>query len=258
MATASQGRVKELVKRGKDADVLSMQLVELAAGEATVVDNGEEVLVITIDGDVDASFGASVLGRAGGRKDVFSAAGTAVYAPPGKALELRAAGGPATIIISTAPLDGAQPAQARLIPPDAQAYKTVGTGNWQRNIRTILGPEHQAGRIIAGETINPPGNWSSYPPHKHDSHRPPQEVQLEEVYFYKCDPKEGFGVQLNYDDAQKEEVSVVRDNDVAVIRTGYHPVVAAPGYSLYYYWVMAGQGRVMIPYFDPKHAWVQK
>jgi 5-deoxy-glucuronate isomerase len=121
----------------------------------------------------------------------------------------------------------------------------------------MLGPEHAAGRLLLGETINPPGAWSSYPPHKHDHEAPPEEVRLEEVYLFKVDPAGGFGVQVHYE-AGVEEAVVVRDDDVAVIRSGYHPVVGAPGYSLYYLWIMAGDGRQMIPHFDPAHAWVQE
>ena len=109
---------------------------------------------------------------------------------------------------------------------------------------------------MVGETINPPGNWSSYPPHKHDRHAPPDEVALEELYYYRFKPETGFGVQLIYDD-RDETARIVRDGDVVAIPSGYHPVVAAPGYSLYYLWVMAGEGRMLAPYFDPTHAWVQ-
>jgi 5-deoxy-glucuronate isomerase len=125
-------------------------------------------------------------------------------------------------------------------------------------VRTILGPEHTAVRLLLGETINPPGNWSSYPPHRHDRHDPPREVNLEEVYLFKVDPPGGFGVQLRYDLGGAEEAFVVRDDDIAVIRAGFHPVAAASGYALYYLWVMAGDGRVMVPYLDPAHAWVQE
>ena len=110
---------------------------------------------------------------------------------------------------------------------------------------------------MLGETINPPGNWSSYPPHKHDRHAPPEEVALEEVYYYRFKPEGGFGVQLIYDD-HDERAQVVRDGDVVAIPSGYHPVVAAPGYSLYYLWVMAGEGRELAPFFDPRHVWVQE
>ena len=125
-------------------------------------------------------------------------------------------------------------------------------------MRTILGPDHDAQRLLLGETINPPGNWSSYPPHRHDRDNPPEEVDLEEVYLFKTNPAGGFGVQIRYelDGDRAEEAFLVRDDDIAVIRTGFHPVVAASGYELYYLWVMAGAGRVMVPYLDPAHAWV--
>ena len=110
---------------------------------------------------------------------------------------------------------------------------------------------------MLGETINPPGNWSSYPPHKHDRHAPPEEVALEEVYYYRFKPDGGFGVQLIYDD-RDERALIVRDGDVVAIPSGYHPVVAAPGYTLYYLWVMAGEGRQLAPFFDARHAWVQE
>jgi 5-deoxy-glucuronate isomerase len=134
--------------------------------------------------------------------------------------------------------------------------RAAGTGNWARTIRTILGPDDEAARLILGETLNPPGNWSSYPPHKHDRNAPPDEVALEEVYLYRFEPAAGFGVQLVYDDTD-ERARIVRDGDVVAIPSGYHPVVAAPGYALYYLWVMAGEGREMAPYLEPPHAWVQ-
>jgi 5-deoxy-glucuronate isomerase len=139
-----------------------------------------------------------------------------------------------------------------------QRIAEVGHGNWSRTVRTIIGPEHAAVRLLLGETINPPGNWSSYPPHRHDRQDPPREVNLEEVYLFKVDPPGGFGVQIRYDLGGAEEAFLVHDDDIAVIRAGFHPVVAASGYSLYYLWVMAGEGRVMIPYLDPAHAWVQE
>ena len=146
----------------------------------------------------------------------------------------------------------------RMIGPSDQRITEVGSGNWSRLVRTILGPEHNASRLLIGETINPPGNWSSYPPHKHDVETPPEEVRLEEVYLFKLNPPGGFGVQVNYDDDGKNEATLVRTDDVAVISSGYHPVVAAPGYALYYLWIMAGQGREMAPHFDTSHAWVQQ
>jgi 5-deoxy-glucuronate isomerase len=245
---------RTVVAPGKDADLIRLDLSDLAAREVYETRCDAETVVVVLGGIVDATLDGAALGRAGSRRSVFEGPGHAVYAPPGSHLRL-AAVGPAELAIASVPLGGGTAAAARIITPADQRIAEVGRDNWRRNVRTILGPEHAAGRILIGETINPPGNWSSYPPHKHDVQDPPNEVRLEEVYFFRVDPPGGFGVQLRYD-AEASEAFTVRDGDVAVIRRGYHPVVAAPGYALYYLWIMAGEGRVMIPHLDPAHAWV--
>ena len=246
--------IRTVVTRGVDSDVIGLELADLAPGETFDRRTDRELAAVVLSGTVDVTIDGQALGPAGGRRNVFEGPGYAVYAPPQAQVRLAARDG-AQLAIATAALDGGHPARARVIAPGDQRIAEVGRDNWSRNVRTMLGPEHAAGRLLLGETINPPGNWSSYPPHKHDEHRPPQEVQLEEVYLFKVDPAGGFGVQIRYDE-EGTDVFTVRDDDVAVIRSGYHPVVAAPGYSLYYLWVMGGHGRQMIPYMDPAHAWV--
>jgi 5-deoxy-glucuronate isomerase len=241
---------------GQNTELIGLDLAELADGESLDLTQETELAVVVLSGIVDVTVDGAALGRAGGRGSVFEGPGHTIYAPPGTAVGLRAAAGGARLAIASAPLDGGEPGQARVIGPDDQDVAHRGDGNWARTVRTILGPGDAAGRLLMGETINPPGNWSSYPPHKHDTHEPPREVKLEEIYLFKIDPAGGFGVQIRYD-GDGEDCFTVRDGDVAAIPAGYHPVVAAPGYSLYYLWVMAGEGRQMIPYLDPAHAWVQ-
>jgi Uncharacterized enzyme involved in inositol metabolism len=245
---------RTLVAPSQPGDLIGLDTAELDAGETFSADDARETVVVILSGVVDAVANNATLGRAGGRSSVFEGPGDAVYAPPGSSLRLTAHGH-AELAIATAPLDGREAAAPRIIRPADQRIADVGSGNWKRSVRTMLGPEHPAGRLLLGETINPPGNWSSYPPHKHDVERPPEEVRLEEVYLFKVDPPSGFGVQIQYVNGDAKAFTVGND-DVAVIREGYHPVVAAPGYSLYYLWVMAGEGRQMIAYLDPAHAWV--
>ena len=247
---------RTVVTPERPGDLIGLALSDLDAGQSFESPGDLETVVVVLGGVVDVEANGESLGSAGGRSSVFEGPGYAVYAPPGTALRLKATT-PAQLAIATAPAGQGAPLEARIIGPGDQRLADVGKGNWSRTVRTILGPEHAAGRLLLGETINPPGNWSSYPPHKHDREAPPEEVRLEEVYFFKVDPPEGFGVQVRYDDAGTEAFTV-RDGDSAVIRSGYHPLVAAPGYSLYYLWVMAGDGRQMIPHFDPAYAWVQK
>ncbi|HEU5157738.1 MAG TPA: 5-deoxy-glucuronate isomerase [Streptosporangiaceae bacterium] len=249
--------MRTLLAPGRNTELIGLDVAELADGETLELTRDAELAAVVLSGVVDVTVDDAALGRAGGRGSVFDGAGHTIYAPPAAAVRLRAVDGAAQLAIATAPLDGGEPGPARVIGPDDQDIAHRGEGNWSRTVRTILGPGDAAGRLLMGETINPPGNWSSYPPHKHDTQEPPREVKLEEIYLFKLNPSGGFGVQIRYD-GDGEECFTVRDGDVAAIPAGYHPVVAAPGYALYYLWVMAGEGRQMIPYLDPRHAWVQE
>jgi 5-deoxy-glucuronate isomerase len=254
--------MKPLTTAGDETAHINLALADLAPGESLELEADGETAAVVMSGVVDASTTDGLsLGRAGGRQSVFEAPGDTVYAPSGTGLRIEAAGdGPAQLAVASA---AAQPSAdappARIIGPGDQRIAEVGEGNWSRTVRTILGPEHTAQRLLLGETINPPGNWSSYPPHRHDRANPPEEVDLEEVYLFRVDPPEGFGIQIRYelDGEREEEAFLVRNDDIAVIRRGFHPVAAPSGYTLYYLWVMAGEGRVMKPYLDPAHAWVQ-
>ncbi len=245
-----------LAARGPETGLITLSLVKLSAGERETLHDDAEMCAVVLSGAVDVAVDGVKLGTATRAGDVFESAADAAYVPPSQVLEL-VARRDALVAVAAAPLADRPAGRARLIGSSEQSVRTAGTGNWSRSIRTILGPDDDAGRLVVGETINPPGNWSSYPPHKHDRHAPPDEVALEELYYYRFKPETGFGVQLIYDD-RGESAQIVRDGDVVAIPSGYHPVVAAPGYSLYYLWVMAGEGRMLAPYFDPTHAWVQE
>jgi len=133
-----------------------------------------------------------------------------------------------------------------------------GTGLWQREVHDLIAQngEGRVDRIVVGETYGVPGNWSSFPPHRHECHRPPQETELVEVYHFRVAPAERFGVQLLYtEDGEMSEAFIVRNGDTVEIPKGYHPVGAPPGVNLYYLWFLAGNhGRKMIPYDDPAFA----
>jgi 5-deoxy-glucuronate isomerase len=256
--------VRRLAAQGRETEWIDLWVADLDAGEVlrlapgeTLGDEGDqEAVVVMFSGRVRASVDGEELGGAGGRSGVFEDPGHAVYAPPGAAVEITAET-PAALAVAAAPADPGAAGEARIIAPADQRIDEVGEGNWSRTVRTILGPEHAAGRLLLGETINPPGNWSSYPPHKHDEDALPDEAKLEEIYLFKVEPAQGFGVQLRYK-GDREEAFRVGDGDVAVIPAGYHPVVAAPGYRLYYLWMLAGERREMVPRLEAEHAWVQE
>lgn len=255
--------MRQLTTAGDETAHINLALADLSPGESIELPDDVELAAVVMSGVVDAhTMDGLSLGRAGGRTSVFEAPGDTVYAPSGSGLRIEATHDTpvALAIASVSAEPSSDAAPARVIGPSDQRVNEVGKGNWSRTVRTILGPDNpgEAQRLLLGETINPPGNWSSYPPHRHDRHNPPEEVDLEEVYLFKTNPAGGFGVQLRYelDGENAEEAFMVRDDDIAVIRKGFHPVVAASGYELYYLWVMAGEGRVMMPYLDPAHAWV--
>ena len=105
------------------------------------------------------------------------------------------------------------------------------------------------------EVLTPAGNWSSYPPHKHDRHQPPVEADLEETYYYRFSGRDGYGIQRLYtQDGRTDHTIQVKDRDLVIVRDGYHPFVAAPGYDAYYLNTLAGSFRSMAATDDPRYA----
>ena len=172
-----------------------------------------------------------------GRAGVFDGPPTALYVPPGT--EWRATGD-AEIAVCTAPASrGAEP---RLL--DAPRHESRGTGAEAREIAHILMEDEPAAALLVTEVITPAGHWSSFPPHKHDRDDPPHETYLEETYYHRLRPANGFAFQRVYtDDASLDETVAVRDGDVVLVPRGYHPVAAGARHDLYYLNVMAGPVR---------------
>lgn len=147
---------------------------------------------------------------------------------------------------------------ARLVTPDDIEVEVRGGENATRQINHILKPEFPAQRLLIVEVYTPSGNWSSYPPHKHDRHNPPDEVDLEELYYYKVDRPEGYAIQRVYTaDGRLDHTLTVRDGELVLVPEGYHPVVAAHGYNVYYLNALAGSARSMAASDDPDYAWVR-
>ncbi len=256
-APVSTPRSRSLVRAGELTTHISLDLAELPEGVALELAPGQERLAVVLSGDVSVRIDGGDAGMAGGRTDVFDSPAAALYLPDGAAASLVARGAEATVAIASAPASAIPSGPARIITAAGQRVASVGRDTWRRTVRTILGPEDPASRLLVGETVNSPGCWSSYPPHRHDRNSP-DEVRLEEVYLFRVRPDNGFGVQVRYESDIHHEAMMVRDLDVAVIVSGFHPVAAAPGHELYYLWVMAGQGRQLRPYIDPRYRWVDR
>jgi 5-deoxy-glucuronate isomerase len=145
-----------------------------------------------------------------------------------------------------------------LITPADIEVEIRGAGNATRQINKIIRPEFPAHRLLVVEVYTPSGNWSSYPPHKHDVHNPPGEVDLEEIYYYRINRPEGYAIQKVYTpDRRLDETITVRDGEMVLVPEGYHPVVAAHGYNVYYLNALAGSARSMAAADDPDYVWVR-
>jgi 5-deoxy-glucuronate isomerase len=187
----------------------------------------------------------------GPRHDVFAAYPHAMYLPPRTRLRV-------TAREITELADGRAPARVvlspRVIRPEECGFEIRGGGNATRQIVDIMPPSFPADRLLVCEVFTPAGNWSSYPPHKHDVHRPPAEVKLEEIYYYRfANAADAYGIQRLYN-RNTEHTLTVRHGDVALIRNGYHPFVSAYGFDAYYLNVLAGTHRSMAASDDPRYA----
>lgn len=147
---------------------------------------------------------------------------------------------------------------SRLISPRDVVSSLRGGGNVSRQIVDVITPAFAADKIMVIEVYTPGGNWSSYPPHKHDVHNPPAEVDLDEIYYYRIRQSDGFAFQHLYSSENSTERTLkVRDGDTVLVRSGYHPVVAGPGYDVYYLNCLAGSSRALAVTEDPQHVWIR-
>jgi 5-deoxy-glucuronate isomerase len=191
----------------------------------------------------------------GGRASVFAGMPWALYLPRDTSYRVEAIG-PLELAISGARCDRRR--EPVLVRPEEVEIEVRGAGNATRQINHILKPEFPAERLLVVEVFTPAGNWSSYPPHKHDEDRPPGEVVLEETYYYRTAKPEAFAVQRLYSPEHGTDVTVtVRDGDVMLVPWGYHTTCAAHGYDLYYLNALAGDRRSMAAADDPALAWVR-
>jgi 5-deoxy-glucuronate isomerase len=189
--------------------------------------------------------------RVGGRPDPWAGLPDAVYLPPGTDYAIE---GDAEVGLCSAPASGGAP--ARVLPGDAVEVETRGHGAHERTIRPILMGDEAADSLLVCEVLTPPGHWSSYPPHKHDRDALPEESFLEETYYHRISPPQGFALQRVYTgDGSLDETLVVHDGDVVLVPRGYHTVSAPPGYAVYYLNVMAGPVRAWAVANDPDHEW---
>lgn len=251
----TEGRIVHVTPENAGWTYAGFDLWKLGAGQvARGGEQGREVCLVFISGRGSVSAGAEDLGSLGDRVSPFAGKPWSVYVPAGMEWSVKATND-VTLAVCTSPGTGALP--ARIIGPDGLAQETRGKGSNVRHVTNIIPEWEPAESLLVVEVITPAGNTSSYPPHKHDQDNFPHETLLEEIYYHRINPPQGFAFQRVYtDDRSLDEAMAVEDGDVTLVPKGYHPCATTHGYDLYYLNVMAGPKRAWKFHNAPEHAWM--
>jgi 5-deoxy-glucuronate isomerase len=214
----------------------------------------EEAAFVLLGGTCTVDWGEGAK-RIGKRKDVFDGFPHALYLPSGNGAQFAAETG-CEIAECRAPSKARL--EPKLITPGEVVSSLRGGGNASRQIIDVIGPDFPADKLMVIEVYTPGGNWSSYPPHKHDVHNPPAEVDLDEIYYYRIRQPEGFALQHLYSGKHGGDQTLkTKDGDTVLVHSGYHPVVAGPGYDVYYLNFLAGSSRALAVTEDSNHIWIR-
>ncbi|HYN00116.1 MAG TPA: 5-deoxy-glucuronate isomerase [Aestuariivirgaceae bacterium] len=249
------GRVVHVTPKSAQWTYAGLDLLRLRAGEeAGGNPEGREVCLVFIAGKGRASVDQRDFGIVGERTDPFEGKPWSVYAPANAHWRVKAETD-VEIAVCTAPGKGTLP--PRLIGPEQVSHEMRGKGTNTRYVSNILPEWEPAENLLVVEVITPGGNSSSYPPHKHDQDNLPHESMLEEIYYHRIKPAQGFAFQRIYtEDGSLDETITVHDGDVTLVPKGYHPCAALHGYDLYYLNVMAGPKRIWKFHNQKEHEWL--
>jgi 5-deoxy-glucuronate isomerase len=214
----------------------------------------EEAVFVILGGRCRANWGEGDR-QIGRRGNVFDGLPYSLYLPATSTVTFQAE----TICeIAECRVPSTAKLQPKLITPSDVQTNIRGGGNASRQIVEVVAPDFPADKLVVFEVYTPGGNWSSYPPHKHDIHNPPQEVDLDEIYYYRIAQPDGFALQQLYTHDRSRDLTVrAHDGDTVLVRDGYHPVVAGPGYDVYYLNFLAGTSRTMSVTEDARHVWLK-
>ncbi|MEE8117396.1 MAG: 5-deoxy-glucuronate isomerase, partial [Gemmatimonadales bacterium] len=250
-------------------EYISFQARRLAAGESWSFATGEnELALVNLSGRYAVRSDRGDWSGIGGRTDVFQSAAHTLYLPRRTDFTVTAEES-GEFAVAWVPTD--RDDEPWLISPEDVTCSIRGGDNVSRQINDLLPPGSPVRRLVLVEVYTPGGNWSSYPPHKHDVHTVDElgdlvEADLEEVYFYKFDRPDGYAYQRVYTDERSplhkagkpiDALVLARDNCAVLVPEGYHPVTSGPGYTTYYLNVLAGSAQSLANQDDPAHTWVK-
>lgn len=260
--TGGSGVFAEISAAQAGWDYLNMAARRLNTGEKWTGSTGDyEYVHVILGGRCTIRTSQGDFEGIGKRTNVFAGMPYALYLSRGVDFEIEALSDGFEVASCWVKTDEDHP--ARLVTPAESSIELRGGGNASRQINSILPPGFDCQRLVCVEVYTPSGNWSSYPPHKHDVHRVDAdgkllEADLEEIYFYKIDRPEGYAYQRVYtDDRSIDAVMMAQTNDAVLVPEGYHPVVSAHGYTTYYLNFLAGSAQSLANSDDPAYSWVK-
>lgn len=232
-------------------------LYRLAAGGSVTEQTGDrEVILVLVEGRAQVQAAGQDWGEMGDRMDVFEkTAPHCLYVPGGQNWTATATTA-CTLAVCSAPATGDYPASR--LGPDGITLTPRGKGTNTRHINNIAMENRDvAGSLLVTEVFTPAGHWSSYPPHRHDVDDFPNITYLEETYYHRLNPSQGYGHQRVFtEDGSLDETLSVSNNDVVLVPRGHHPCAAPYGYEMYYLNVMAGPRRNWRFINHPDHDWI--
>ena len=230
---------------------LSFAVVTLEPGQVFEEDiSGQESVIVPLTGHAKVEYKGE--SHTIGRNDLFRELTDIVYLPPRTHCRITATER-FELAIGRAPAVGKFP--PRLIRRDEMASFVRGGANVERGVNVLMDSEVTSERLIAFEIRPPSGNWSSFPPHRHDTRD--NSTYQEEIYYYRLTPSDGFAIQRLYTrDTDLDLAITIQDQDVVLIHEGYHPVVNAPGTNAYYLNFLAGTVREYRPVNDSHYDWI--
>jgi 5-deoxy-glucuronate isomerase len=267
--SADPGVIVEVQPEQAGWDTIHFQARRLAAGGQWSFATGEaELALVLLSGCLKIDSSRGNWPEVGPRKNVFSGPAHAVYLPRDTTFTVTAT---LQSEFAAAWTFAGADYPPRTIPPAEISMEIRGGDHATRQIHNLIPPGFSCARLVVVEVYTPGGNWSSYPPHKHDVHktRPDGsllEADLDEIYYYRLDPPDGYALQRVYTDPESplhqagfpiDAAVLARENDVVLIPEGYHPVASPPGYTTYYLNVLAGSAQSLANTDDPRYAWVK-
>jgi len=239
-----------------DLKLTEFGIITLKTGETFAATSGaSEVALIVLGGTCTVAGKDFAFKDIGRRKNVFDGKPYTVYIPFGHDYAITAV---TDVELAWTAAPSTLKTAAYVITPEQVKEAHIGKENFQRDAVLMLTDAFPSAHLFIGEAYVPSGNHASYPPHRHDEDNLPVEVDMEEVYFFRFNPEQGYGIQKIYtDDKAIDFTCTVKQNDTTLIPRGYHPVINAPGYTMYYLWIMAGQNhRKFLSVIDPQHKWI--